>query len=295
MLLMRNRADGGVGTRSAPEVRTEKPTGLGCQGQQRRRPSARRLLEAAEHVVDVPARLAARVRLFDTGHNRKTDALDAHSIAVVRSAPRGLRVPTSDGRLEALRMLTDRRDGLTRLRLRTVNRLQRLFAVLDDPPPVRASQLPCARLGINPRGRVSAVSVRPLILPGLFHVGSLAGRGWVRPAPSGQLLNQAPGRPIRHEESRAGVVHGVQVARALSRRPRCEAHTAPVCRGRWGRSSRVRLRPYGDDGRSGLSVLVGKAGVLAHWVNACDASSGGCSGERGQRWATGLCQVRCRP
>lgn len=41
------------------------------------RPLAQRLLEAGEKVVDVPAKLAARVRLFDTGHNRKTDALDA--------------------------------------------------------------------------------------------------------------------------------------------------------------------------------------------------------------------------
>ncbi len=47
------------------------------------RPLAQRLVEAGEQVVDVPAKLAARVRLFDTGHNRKTDALDAHSIAVV--------------------------------------------------------------------------------------------------------------------------------------------------------------------------------------------------------------------
>src|SRR4051812_33510888 len=47
------------------------------------RPLAQRLLEAGEHVIDVPAKLAARVRLFDTGHNRKTDALDAHSIAIV--------------------------------------------------------------------------------------------------------------------------------------------------------------------------------------------------------------------
>ena len=37
------------------------------------RPLAQRLVEAGEHVVDVPAKLAARVRLFDTGHNRKTD------------------------------------------------------------------------------------------------------------------------------------------------------------------------------------------------------------------------------
>ena len=47
------------------------------------RPLAQRLLEAGERVVDVPAKLAARVRLFDTGHNRKTDARDAHSIAMV--------------------------------------------------------------------------------------------------------------------------------------------------------------------------------------------------------------------
>jgi len=43
------------------------------------RPLAQRLLAAGEEVVDVPAKLAARVRLFDTGHNRKTDARDAHS------------------------------------------------------------------------------------------------------------------------------------------------------------------------------------------------------------------------
>ena len=56
------------------------------------RPLAQRLLEAGEHVVDVPAKLAARVRLFDTGHNRKTDAHDAHSIAVVAVRTKGLRV-----------------------------------------------------------------------------------------------------------------------------------------------------------------------------------------------------------
>ncbi len=52
------------------------------------RPLAQRLLEAGESVVDVPAKLAARVRLFDTGHNRKTDALDAHSTRSLLSEPR---------------------------------------------------------------------------------------------------------------------------------------------------------------------------------------------------------------
>jgi transposase len=55
------------------------------------RPLAQRLLDAGEHVVDVPAKLAARVRLFDTGHNRKTDARDAHSVAVVAVRTKGLR------------------------------------------------------------------------------------------------------------------------------------------------------------------------------------------------------------
>jgi hypothetical protein len=47
------------------------------------RPLVQRLLADGEHVVDVPAKLAVRARLFDTGHNRKTDAHDAHAVAVV--------------------------------------------------------------------------------------------------------------------------------------------------------------------------------------------------------------------
>jgi transposase len=94
------------------------------------RPLAQRLVAAGERVVDVPAKLAARVRLFDTGHNRKTDALDAHSIAVVAVRTEGLRRVVEDGELEALRMLTDRRDELARQRVQTVNRLQRLLSEL---------------------------------------------------------------------------------------------------------------------------------------------------------------------
>ena len=94
------------------------------------RPLAQRLLEAGEHVVDVPAKLAARVRLFDTGHNRKTDAHDAHSIAIVAVRTEGLRVLQVDAELEALRMLADRREALTRRRIQTVDRLQALLAEL---------------------------------------------------------------------------------------------------------------------------------------------------------------------
>jgi transposase len=94
------------------------------------RPLAQRLLEAGELVLDVPAKLAARIRLFDTGHNRKTDARDAHSIAVVAVRTPGLRALKVDGELEAMRMLIDRRDALTSRRVQTVGRLQALLAEL---------------------------------------------------------------------------------------------------------------------------------------------------------------------
>ena len=121
------------------------------------RPLAQRLVEAGEQVVDVPAKLAARVRLFDTGHNRKTDALDAHSIAVVAVRTTGLRVVAADGELEALRMLTDRRDELAHQRVQTVNRLQRLLSELipgqRKTRPLRPAGQGDARHGASPRHR----------------------------------------------------------------------------------------------------------------------------------------------
>jgi hypothetical protein len=61
---------------------------------------AQRLLADGEQVVDVPAKLSARVRLFDTGHNRKTDAHDAHAVAVVAVRTKSLRVLEYDEQLE---------------------------------------------------------------------------------------------------------------------------------------------------------------------------------------------------
>ena len=118
------------------------------------RPLAQRLLEAGEQVVDVPAKLAARVRLFDTGHNRKTDAHDAHSIAVVAVRTEGLRVLKVDAELEALRMLTDRREALTRRRVQTVNRLQALLAELlpgQAKKDITTGQAKAMLAGVRPR------------------------------------------------------------------------------------------------------------------------------------------------
>lgn len=122
------------------------------------RPLAQRLVEAGEQVVDVPAKLAARVRLFDTGHNRKTDALDAHSIAIVAVRTAGLRVLAGDGDLEALRMLADRRDELAHLRVQIVNRLQRLLSELI--PGQRKKDLSA------PQAKAMLVTVRPRDIAG---------------------------------------------------------------------------------------------------------------------------------
>lgn len=91
---------------------------------------AQRLLADGEHVVDVPAKLAARARMLDTGHGRKTDAHDAHSVAVAAVRAKELRVLALDPELEALRMLVDRREELAKQRTQTANRLQRLLAEL---------------------------------------------------------------------------------------------------------------------------------------------------------------------
>jgi hypothetical protein len=77
-------------------------------------PLAQRLLADGENVADVPAKLSARARLLDTGHNRKTDAHDAHAVAVLAVRTKTLRVLSYDAELEVLRMLVDARGVVAR-------------------------------------------------------------------------------------------------------------------------------------------------------------------------------------
>ena len=70
------------------------------------------------------------MRVFDTGNARKTDATDAHAVAMVALRTPRLNELTYDEELVALRLLADRRDELSHLRVQTVNRLQRLLTEL---------------------------------------------------------------------------------------------------------------------------------------------------------------------
>ncbi|MBE8520700.1 IS110 family transposase [Amycolatopsis sp. H6(2020)] len=100
----------------------------GCNGVGRN--VAHRLVHDGEAVLDVPAKLSAQVRVFATGNGRKTDPVDAHSVALaVLRAPNLVRVQV-DPELVVLGMLVDRRDELGRSGTQTVNRLHRLLLEL---------------------------------------------------------------------------------------------------------------------------------------------------------------------
>ena len=88
---------------------------------------AQRLGASEETVLDVPATLAARARLLARGHGRKTDAIDAASVARVAQSQPDLRRVGAEDHSAVLRLLSDRRDELTGERRRVVNRLHRLL------------------------------------------------------------------------------------------------------------------------------------------------------------------------
>jgi transposase len=100
----------------------------GCAGIGRH--IAQRLVADGETVLDVPAKLSARVRVFDTGHGRKTDPVDAHSVAVAGLRRPDLRTVAADDATVALRLLVDRRDELGRARTETISRIHQLLLEL---------------------------------------------------------------------------------------------------------------------------------------------------------------------
>jgi transposase len=127
----------------------------GCNGIGRH--IAQRLVADGEPVVDVPAKLSARARLFSTGQGRKTDPVDAHSVALAGLHSPGLRVITADDATVALRLLADRRDELGVARTQTINRLHRLHRLLLELLPggakkfLSAAQARELLAGVRPR------------------------------------------------------------------------------------------------------------------------------------------------
>ena len=190
------------------------------------RPLTQRLLADGERVQDVPAKLAARVRALDTGQGRKSDPVDAHSIAAVALRTPGLReLHAADGDLVALRLLADRRDELSRTRAATLNRIHRLLAELiggGAPRHLTALQAKRMLATVRPRdvaGRHSATDHR-------------------RPA-------RRPGPTRRHAETPGGRVARRRAAARLA--PDGPVRDGPG-RGRPGLGRRRRRGPVPDQG-----------------------------------------------
>jgi transposase len=91
---------------------------------------AQRLVAAGETVIDVPAKLSTRVRVYSTGHGTKTDHTDAVAIARAAIHSKHLRHVQPDGPNVALKLLSDRRTELVRQRTSAVCRLHRFLREL---------------------------------------------------------------------------------------------------------------------------------------------------------------------
>jgi transposase len=88
------------------------------------------LLAAGEQVLDVPPKLAARVRLLNTGQVNKNDPNDARSVAVAALRARELSELTAEDHTEVMRLWSRRYHDLGRLRTQLICRIHTLLCEL---------------------------------------------------------------------------------------------------------------------------------------------------------------------
>jgi transposase len=91
---------------------------------------AQQLVAAGEHVIDVPATLASRVRVLGTGRSNKNDPNDALSVAIAALRSHDLRQVEPVGHSEVLRLLAKRNIDIGNQRTRLVCRMHALLAEL---------------------------------------------------------------------------------------------------------------------------------------------------------------------
>jgi transposase len=109
--------------------------------------------------VDVPAKLATRVRMLSTGHGRKNDDADAVSVGIAALSATGLRSAAVEEAIIAPRALLEHRDDVVGTRTQTVNRLHVLLtALLPGGAPRQLSADTAARLPRTVRPRAAAAA-----------------------------------------------------------------------------------------------------------------------------------------
>ena len=91
---------------------------------------SQQLVASGEHVIDVPAVLASRVRVLSSGKSDKNDPNDARSVAIAALRQRDLSVVRREDHAAVLRMLAKRHLELTSLRTHALCRLNAVLMLL---------------------------------------------------------------------------------------------------------------------------------------------------------------------
>jgi transposase len=120
---------------------------------------AQQLVAAGERVLDVPPKLAARVRLLATGDINKNDPNDARSVAVAALRSPGVREARRDDHAAVLKVWSKRYQDLSRARTQVACRLHQVQCELIPggvPGEITAAQAGRILASITPAGAVDA-------------------------------------------------------------------------------------------------------------------------------------------
>ena len=120
---------------------------------------AQQLLAAGEQVLDVPPKLAARVRLLATGNINKNDPNDARSVAVAALRSANVRQARQDDHATVLKVWSKRYEDLGRVRTQVACRLHQVLCELVPGGVAReitAGQAGQILASITPAGAVDA-------------------------------------------------------------------------------------------------------------------------------------------
>jgi transposase len=120
---------------------------------------AQQLLSAGERVLDVPPKLAARVRLLATGNINKNDPNDARSVAVAALRSADVRQARRDDHAAVLKVWSKRYRDLGRMRTQVACRLHQVLCELVPggvPGEISAGQAARLLESVTPAGAVDA-------------------------------------------------------------------------------------------------------------------------------------------